>query len=43
MFIFISMFIRNQMYDPLQTYIIVTRKMRLGDQKIVVFVFLSPS
>jgi hypothetical protein len=31
------------MYNHLQTYLIVTRKMRLGGQKIVVFAFLSLS
>lgn len=31
------------MYNHLQTYVIVTRKMRLGGQKIVIFTFLSHS
>jgi len=34
---------RIQMYNNLQTYLIATRKMRLGGQKVVVFAFLSPS
>lgn len=31
------------MFNHLQTYLIVTRKMRLSGQKIVVFAFLSLS